>query len=82
MLFEFEDKNLLVIEEKVRAEERLSFDDGVTLWNSFDLLGIGYLANIVRNRIGMQNNQNLSKEEESLLEEIIIEDFEARGDLD
>ena len=51
MLFEFEDKNLLVIEEKVRAEERLSFDDGVTLWNSFDLLGVGYLANIVRDRM-------------------------------
>ena len=55
MLFEFEDKNLLVIEEKVRAEERLSFDDGVTLWNSFDLLGVGYLANIVRDR--MHGNQ-------------------------
>jgi len=38
--------------------------------------------NIVRNRIGMQNNQNLSKEEESLLKEIIIEDFETRDDLD
>ena len=55
MLFEFEDQNLLVIEEKVRAEERLSFDDGVTLWNSFDLLGVGYLANIVRDR--MHGNQ-------------------------
>jgi len=55
MLFEFEDKNLLGIEEKVRAEERLSFDDGVTLWNSFDLLGVGYLANIVRDR--MHGNQ-------------------------
>ena len=55
MLFEFEDKNLLIIEEKVRAEESLSFDDGVTLWNSFDLLGVGYLANIVRDR--MHGNQ-------------------------
>ena len=51
MLFNFEDVNLKTLEEKVRSEERLSFDDGVTLWNSFDLLGIGYLANIVRERM-------------------------------
>ncbi len=51
MLFEFEDKNLISIEEKVRAEERLSFEDGVVLWNSFDLLSVGYLANIVRERL-------------------------------
>ena len=37
--------------------------------------------NIVRNRIRMQNNQNLSKEEESLLKEIIIEDFETSDDI-
>jgi aminodeoxyfutalosine synthase len=51
MLFNFEDANLKILEEKVRSEERLSFDDGVTLWNSFDLLGVGYLANIVRERM-------------------------------
>ena len=51
MLFNFEDANLKTLEEKVRSEERLSFDDGVTLWNSFDLLGVGYLANIVRERM-------------------------------
>jgi aminodeoxyfutalosine synthase len=51
MIFEFEDINLKVIEEKVRAEERLSFDDGVALWDSFDLLGVGYLSNIVRERM-------------------------------
>ena len=50
MLFEFEDAALKPLEEKVRAGERLSFEDGVTLWNSFDLLGVGYLANIVRER--------------------------------
>jgi aminodeoxyfutalosine synthase len=50
MLFEFEDRALKPLEEKVRAEERLSFDEGVTLWNSFDLLGVGYLANIARER--------------------------------
>ena len=37
--------------------------------------------NIVRNRIGVQNYQNLSKEEESLLKEIIIEDFETSDDI-
>jgi len=37
--------------------------------------------NIVRNRIGVQDNQNLSKEEESLLKEIIIEDFETSDDI-
>lgn len=51
MLFEFEDKSLSLIEKKVRAEESLAFDDGVLLWNSFDLMGIGYLANIVRERM-------------------------------
>jgi aminodeoxyfutalosine synthase len=51
MLFEFEDKNLQPIERKVREGESLSFDDGVLLWNSPDLLGVGYLANIVRERI-------------------------------
>ena len=42
MLFNFEDINLQTLEKKIRAEERLSFDDGVILWNSFDLLGVGY----------------------------------------
>ena len=41
----------------------------------------GLENNIVRNRIRMQNNQNLSKEEESLLKEIIIEDFETSDDI-
>ena len=36
------------IYEKVRAEERLSFEDGVTLYESTDINGVGYLANIVR----------------------------------
>ena len=51
MLFQYEDENLKTIEKRVRAEERLSFDDGVMLWNSFDLLGVGYLANLVRDRM-------------------------------
>ena len=55
MLFQYEDGKLTNIEKKIRAEERLSFDDGVTLWNSFDLLGVGYLANIVRERMHGDN---------------------------
>ena len=51
MLFEFEDKNLKSIFEKVKIQRRLSFEDGVTLWNSPDLLGVGYLANQVRERM-------------------------------
>jgi len=51
MLFRYEDKNLKNIEKKVLSEERLSFADGIILWESFDLLGVGYLANIVRDRM-------------------------------
>lgn len=38
------------IEEKVNNNQRLSFEDGVALFNSPDLLTIGCLANIVRER--------------------------------
>ena len=51
MVFEFEDKNLNPICEKVNAKERLSLEDGVALWKSPDLLGVGYLANQVRERM-------------------------------
>ena len=44
------DSNLYPIHGKVQAEERLSFDDGVTLYESPDITGVGYLANIVRER--------------------------------
>ncbi|HIP82803.1 MAG TPA: aminofutalosine synthase MqnE, partial [Desulfocapsa sulfexigens] len=37
--------------EKVEAGERLSCDDGIRLYNSNDILSLGYMANIVRNRI-------------------------------
>ena len=46
----FSDAALKTMEEKIRAGERLSFADGLTLFKSHDLLGIGYLANIVRER--------------------------------
>ncbi|MEN8141868.1 MAG: aminofutalosine synthase MqnE [Thermodesulfobacteriota bacterium] len=36
--------------EKIQAEERLSREDGIRLYESPDLLAVGYLANIVRER--------------------------------
>jgi len=36
---------------KVEAEERLSFDDGVRLFNTRDVAGLGYAANLVRERL-------------------------------
>ena len=44
------DATLHPIYEKVQAEERLSFEDGVRLYESPDMNGVGYLANIVRER--------------------------------
>ena len=44
------DSNLNSIHDKVQAEERLSFNDGVTLYESPDITGVGYLANIIRER--------------------------------
>ncbi|HBI42420.1 MAG TPA: aminofutalosine synthase MqnE [Planctomycetales bacterium] len=41
---------LAVIREKVEAGQRLSFDDGVFLYESADLFTLGELANIVRER--------------------------------
>lgn len=55
MLFEFEDESLKPIEAKVRNRERLGFDDGVALFNTHDLLGVGYLANIAREQINGDN---------------------------
>src|SRR4029077_757202 len=47
----FEDSRLLAIREKVEARERLSFDDGLTLYRTPDLLGVGWLGNRVRERM-------------------------------
>lgn len=47
----FEDTRLLPILDKVQAQQRLSPADGLTLYRSHDLLGVGYLANIVRERL-------------------------------
>jgi aminodeoxyfutalosine synthase len=44
------DARLSVIREKVEAGQRLSFDDGVFLYESADLFALGELANVVRER--------------------------------
>lgn len=41
--------------EKVKAGQRLSFDEGRQLYNSTDILALGYLATIVRNRLNGDN---------------------------
>src|ERR1043166_7605635 len=47
----FEDARLLAIRDKVERGERLRYEDGVTLYRSHDLLGVGWLANQVRERL-------------------------------
>ncbi len=46
-----EDRRLLPIRDKVEAGERLSFDDGVALYRTRDILALGYMANLVRERL-------------------------------
>jgi aminodeoxyfutalosine synthase len=46
-----DDTRLQPILAKVEAGERLSFDDGVTLYRSPDILSLGYMANLVRERL-------------------------------
>jgi len=46
----FRRSELLPIAEKVAGRERLSFDDGVRLFRTRDFLGLGRLANFVRER--------------------------------
>ncbi len=45
------DKRLAPIAEKIEAGERLDFQDGLALYDSFDLPAIGALANSVRERL-------------------------------
>ncbi len=47
----FRDPELLPIYDKVMSKERLSREDGLTLYRSTDLLGVGYLADLVRRRL-------------------------------
>ncbi len=57
-----EDANLQPIADKVFAGERLDFDDGVTLYNSSDLLAIGYLAHHVREKLhGKRTHFNVNR---------------------
>src|SRR5438477_4336668 len=46
-----DDPLLVPIREKVDAGERLTFNDGLTLYRSTDILAVGYLANLVRERL-------------------------------
>jgi aminodeoxyfutalosine synthase len=46
-----EASRIRAIEEKVRAGERLTFDDGIALEESNDLFAIGEMANLVRERL-------------------------------
>ncbi|MBL8795993.1 MAG: aminofutalosine synthase MqnE [Planctomycetia bacterium] len=50
MIQETQDRRLLIIREKVEAGHRLSFDDGVYLYEEVDLFALGELANLVRER--------------------------------
>ena len=46
-----EDRKLRGIFSKVEARERLSYEDGVTLYRTSDILTLGYMANLVRERL-------------------------------
>ncbi len=48
--FQFDDARLEPIARKVLAGERLTAEDGLALYQSHDLLGIGWLANYVREK--------------------------------
>jgi aminodeoxyfutalosine synthase len=50
MIERLADSRLLPVAEKVLAGERLAFEDGLTLYESDDLPGLGLLANVVRER--------------------------------
>lgn len=47
----FEDPRLEPIREKIEARERLDYEDGIVLYRSADLLGVGWMANLVRERL-------------------------------
>src|ERR687883_301574 len=51
MQVQFDDPRLIPIRQKVEAGERLDFDDGLTLFRTNDILAVGYLANLVRERL-------------------------------
>lgn len=46
-----EDPRLRPVLQKVEAGERLSYEDGVAMFRSHDILSLGYMANLVRERM-------------------------------
>ncbi|HKT10844.1 MAG TPA: aminofutalosine synthase MqnE [Terriglobia bacterium] len=62
MNLRLEDANLQPVADRVFAGERLGFDDGVTLYNSSDLLAIGALAHYVREKLhGKRTHFNVNR---------------------
>ena len=49
--FQTDDARLRPIRDKVLAQERLSFEDGIAIYRSPDILAVGWLANYVRERL-------------------------------
>src|ERR1700728_1204355 len=49
--FQTDDPRLVPVADKVAAGERLSYDDGLALYRSPDVLAVGWLANDVRERM-------------------------------
>ncbi len=49
--FQTHDARLEPVADKVQSGERLSFDDGLALYRSSDVLAVGWLANLVRERM-------------------------------
>ena len=47
----FEDARLEAIRAKIAAAEHLSAEDGLLLYRTPDLLGVGWIANTVRERL-------------------------------
>ena len=41
--------------DKIKDQERISTEDGIRLYNCPNLLAVGYLANIVRERLNGDN---------------------------
>ncbi len=50
-LAQLEDRRLAPILEKVQSGERLSYEDGLTMYRSSDILALGYMANLVREQM-------------------------------
>jgi aminodeoxyfutalosine synthase len=49
--FQTDDPRLQPVYEKVLASERLNFDDALALYRSGDILAVGWMANLVRERM-------------------------------